>query len=320
MGVPLTYRLFEKNDLDGVLRLWKEESGWGEITEQQFYEWYVNTPFGDCLTVVAIDENERIIGQAVFMPSKFYLAGEEKKALRLLAPIISKEFRDNIKSPWHPFYGMYKFGLGSATEQGYSVFYTFPIHSWLAVMRFFPRAGLHPVEMSEFDCYALRINETEHSRDQKISISPVNEFNHEFDGLWDSAVANFPIKCGIVRNAQWLVWKLSGRHTFEARNAKNELLGYISIDKKTSLIVDALAKTPKDLEDILGALIGFLKQNDEFGIEEIKLMKTDFLQNIVDKFGFSSVDFKFAFGCYAVDRNIPTEALTPDKWFMMPND
>lgn len=79
MAGNLTFRLFEPDDIEGILRLWSGDSGWGGITEQQFYDWYINTPYGECLIAVALDKENSIVGQEVFTPSKIYVDGKEKK-------------------------------------------------------------------------------------------------------------------------------------------------------------------------------------------------------------------------------------------------
>jgi hypothetical protein len=322
MSENLTYRIFEKDDIGGILRLWAEESGWGAITEEQFNKWYLHTPYGECLIVLAIDEDKNIVGQQVFMPSTIFVSGNNLNAFRVLAPILSKKIRANIRKKNHPFFEMHQAGLKEAIERKYSVIYGFPAHAWTPVLRLFPKAGLPKMEIAEFDCrsfsYQSVLPKTE--KIKHLKISPIDRFEENFDELWNNAIANFPIECGVIRNSEWLNWKNGGRWSFAAHNSENKLVGYLSIDKKTSLLADVLAETPEILEQMFETFCSFTAQNKQFGIQEFKVMKTNFMSPIIEKFGFSKVDFKFAFGCYSIDTNIPTEAIQPQNWYMMPND
>ncbi len=160
MAENLTFRLFQPDDLAGILRLWEEDSGWGGITAQQFNNWYVNTPYGECLIVVAVNEENRIIGQKIFTPSRISVDGEEKKALRLSAPILTKEFRARISNESHPITGMYKLGAKTAFEKGFNLIYSFPVPAWLPVIKLmFPKIGIDmkKVVAAQIECSALSV-------------------------------------------------------------------------------------------------------------------------------------------------------------------
>jgi hypothetical protein len=89
----LTYRLYEEKDLPHVLRLWEESSGWGAITEEQFHQWYLNTPYGPCIVIVASDEDDNVVGQLVFTPSHVQVTNKVLKAVRAAAPILHESFK-----------------------------------------------------------------------------------------------------------------------------------------------------------------------------------------------------------------------------------
>jgi hypothetical protein len=108
--------------------------------------------------------------------------------------------------------------------------------------------------------------------------------------------------------------------TIAVRDEENKLLGYVSIDRKSSLMVDALARTPADLEKVIGTSLAKLNESPELNFTEIKLMQTDITQKIIKKFGFSQIDFKFAFWRYSIDSTISREMLDISNWYVMPND
>jgi hypothetical protein len=325
MNDALTFRLFEKSDLDGILKLWAEESEWGVITEEQFKRW-IYTPFGDCLISVAVGDGERILGQQVFMPSKFYLDGAEKKACRVLAPILSKDIRSNIRRKNHPFYEMHRVCLEEAISENFSLIYGFPLHSWMAVMKLFPRAGLPKMEIAEYECWSLPKENFPNSWLilDDLETVPIEKFSADFDELWNEAKCNFPIKCGMVRDAERLRYKLGGHLVFATRNGAGKLIGYLAINQKTGLIVDMLAVSPDELETVLASTLKafnrFESENGAFHFGGLGLMKTDIFASLIENFGFQKTDFKFAFGCYSIDSTVSTESILPENWYKMPDD
>ena len=324
MTDQLTYRLFEMGDLEGVLRLWAEESGWGAITEEQFNRWY-HTPFGQCLISVAANEKGEILGQQIFMPSKFYLEGQEMKACRVLAPILSKEIRTNIRRKNHPFYEMHRVALQTAILEKFSLIYGFPLHSWITVLQLFPKAGLPEMETAEYECWSLPKAKFESfsPSSNEVETFQTSDFSPDFDQLWETAKAGFPIKCSMVRDAERLRWKLGDHLVFATRNKAGNLIGYVAINKKTGLIVDMLTISSDKLETVLASTLKALKrfeiENGDLAFGSLGLMKTEPFSSLIDNFGFQKTDFKFAFGCYSINGT-PTESILPGNWFMMPDD
>ncbi len=325
MNHNLTFRIFQPADIDGILNLWKEESGWGEITEKQFNKW-INTPFGDCIIAVAADKDGEILGQQIFMPSSFYHKGTEKVACRVLAPILSKKIRTNIRNKNHPFYQMHRVCLEESILQQFRLIYGFPLHAWLPVMHLFPKAGLPKMETAEYECWTLPKANFENFTllSSDLEATPIADISDEFDELWNSAKIHFPIKCGMVRDAQRLRWKLGGHLVFATRSNTGELIGYVAINKKTGLIVDMLTQKPFDLEDVfastLNAFNRFELENGSFSFGGIGLMKTKISSTLIKNFGFEKTDYNFAFGCYSIDSEISVESISPINWYMMPDD
>ncbi len=238
MARNLTFRLFQPGDIEGILRLWSDDSGWGGITEQQFYDWYVNTPYGECLIAVALDEENRIVGQEIFTPTRVYVGGTEKKALRFSAPILAKDFSERLGFGSHPTVEMFKVAGTAAISKGYSLIYAFPARAWLRFTSLFilPELGKAPGFTAEFDCCGFSTKSFlsgELKADDKFEVSLVSEFGENYDILWQSAKNEFPINCAIARSSNWLKWKLGGHCVLEVRRkGDKELIGYAAIKKK----------------------------------------------------------------------------------------
>lgn len=325
MSANLTFRLFRPGDMEGILKLWAEESGWGEITEEQFKRW-IYTPFGECLISVASDESGRILGQQVFMPAQIYINGQVKTACRVLAPILSKEVRANIRQKDHPFYEMHRICLDSAVSARVSVIYTYPLHSWMTVMKFFPKVGLPEMQVAEYECWTLPRSSFENviSMTSNYESFFVSEVSDEFDALWKSASQNFPINCGMARDAKRLQWKLGGHLFFATKNGDGDLTGYVAFNKKTGLIVDMLARSTQEMKPVLASALKALRtyenEHGAFAFGGVGLMKTEASSSLIDDFGFEKTDFKFAFGCYSIDPAVSTESILPKHWYKMPDD
>ena len=188
MSEALTYRLFEERDLPSLLRLW-EEAGWGIITEEVWRRWYLETPYGTCLVVVAVDENEEVAAQKIFTPSRVIVDAEERRALRISAPIIRSNMRrDSLRRTDHPIVGLYMKAVEAAIEQGYDIIYSLPEHGWLPFFRWAPRMGLPRFAESEHACFALPLNIERRCEAVRpthhLMARPVAEFGDDYDQLW----------------------------------------------------------------------------------------------------------------------------------------
>ena len=121
MEEQLTYRLFEKDDLPGLLRLW-EEAGWGTLSPEQWQEWFVDGPQGPSLVTVGIDGQGEVVAQEMFAPSRAVVGGQEVRALRVSAPIVREGLRGgSLRNGAHPIYGLLKAGEATAAERGFSI-------------------------------------------------------------------------------------------------------------------------------------------------------------------------------------------------------
>jgi hypothetical protein len=324
MSVPLTYRLYEENDLPSLLQLWEEATGWGKLTPEVWRQWYVDTPYGSSIVVVAVDENGKILGQEVFTPSLVIVGEQQVNALRLSAPILGKDVRrSSLRSMKHPVIELYNVGADAAVERGYSLVYALPEYAWLPFFQWLPRFAT-----TEYVCVASPIPAAlpdmagEASR---FSAHLLTEFGVEYEALWQSARSTFPITCGIVRHPEWLHYKNEGHIALEVRErGDNTPLGYTAIKKQTGLLVDILARTPADLTPVLTATLNWLasQQYDAKpdAINSLKAMETPTLRPALRTLGFAPVDYKFAFVCDPLDSSVPMAAIAPERWYITPGD
>ena len=322
----LNYRYYEESDMDGILQLWKEESGWGEITAQQFNDWYINTPYGKCLVIVATDDENTIAGQIVYSPTRMIVDGKEIKTLRGAAPIVSSSLRQtSLRTSDHPALALIKKGFEIAAEKGYQYIYTFPSYGWLGMLQLFPRFMPNPCETASFDCFAIPLESTKSFQSLKNDyyVKIASSITEEYDELWQDAVKEMPIKCGIVRNSKWLKYGIGTQLLLEARNmADNKLMGYTAIKKDSGLISDIFARNTNDLKDVFHCVLHALHhQNPEkipVAFTHLKGMITKSIEPIISKIGFSIDSYRFAFGAYLLDTTIDFEKIKTQNWYMTP--
>ncbi|MGK2862370.1 MAG: hypothetical protein ACSLE0_10580, partial [Chitinophagaceae bacterium] len=218
----LHYRHFEEGDMEGILQLWKEESGWGEITANQFNDWYINTPYGKSIIIVTTNDENKIIGQIVYSPSRMIVDNKEIKTLRASAPILSRILRQtNLRTLDHPAFDLIKKGFEIATQKGYQYVYTFPSYGWLSMLQLFPKFMANPSETVSYDCFAISLEEKQTfpslKNDHYINIA--SAITDEYDDLWLHAIQEMPIKCGIARHSAWLKYGFGPQLVLETRAA-----------------------------------------------------------------------------------------------------
>jgi hypothetical protein len=320
LSESLTYRLFEPGDLPGLLRLWEEHSGWGAITEEQWRQWFLDTPYGPSLISVAIDKDGTVAGQTAFMPARLDGAGHQLRALRVNAPILRQELRSaNLRQPKHPVVQMLLTGIEGARNSGFEIIYGFPEHAWLPFFRWMRRVGLPNFAEAEYDCMTLTVNADSFSHSD-LALQEVTTFGDEYDQLWADAQRSFPLCCGVIRSSQWMNFRNGGRTTIEVRQPGTyELVGYAAFKRQTNLLADTLARNPVDLVRVLRAAIGYLGSSAG---KEIKTsaMATPMLLPALKTLGFSATDYKFAFVCNSIGDHLPEVMHMPGQWYVTPGD
>ncbi|HEX6899181.1 MAG TPA: hypothetical protein VF789_05685 [Thermoanaerobaculia bacterium] len=317
----LTYRVFEEEDLPGLLRLW-EEAGWGTLSPQQWREWFVDGPEGPCLITVAVDAEGEVAAQEVFAPSRVSVAGREARALRFSAPILRQEIRgESLLWRDHPLVGLYKAAAAEARERGFEIVYSLPEPAWLRVLQLAPRYGVPPFDSTLFDCLQLPLAAADLEEIARFArgmeARPVATFGAEYEELWRNARETFPIACGVVRDAAWLTFRNSGRVAFEVRDAGDgSLVGYSATKRQTGLLADVLARDPERLPAVIAATA--LRLAEEGAFTHLKAMRTPALDPALRALGFEPVDYTFAFTCNVLDEG--AERVAPERWYVMPGD
>lgn len=327
-AVQLTYRLYKEADLEGLLHLWKTSSGWGEITKEQFTRWYLDTPHGPCIVIVCVDNENKIFGQIVFIPSKIYHNGRYIKALRVSSPILSEHSGEaKITDYVHPVFCMLREGMNISQLRGYELVYMFPSIGWTSVLKLFPKYGLPTCHISFYDCFSLLLDDPKLFRvpDGSLKITVAAGFTDEYDQLWMIAKSRLDIICGVVRNSNWMRWKLTKHLVLEARDVNdNTLKGYIAFNTRSGLVTDFLAISNDAMEmlllDAIHALHHLNPKRIEVSFNAIKGMATERFRAIMKNIAWQQTNYTFSFACYSQSDVIRHDEIAVANWYIMPND
>jgi hypothetical protein len=323
----LTYRLFQPSDVPGLLRLWEEHSGWGAITEEQWRQWFLDTPHGPCLVVVALDDQGELVGQEVFTPANLEVAGKKLKALRISAPILQNNLRrSSLRDRSHPVIQMLLAGQDAARSSGFDVIYGMPEHAWLPIFRWMPQVGLPHFDQAEYVCMTLQMTDEVVSKMNRISDehefeSRLPVFGDEYDELWKQAKRSFPVDCAIIRDPTWVKFRNGGRITTEIRHRETgDLIGYVAFKKQNHLLADILARTPEDLIPVLATAIHSLPTLSNNRDSTVRAMATPVLRPVLSELGFESTEYQFAFVCNSLHEEVSNASVAPDRWYVTPGD
>lgn len=319
MNSPFDVRLFRKEDLPGVLRLWEDHSGWGGITEQQWNEWYMDTPWGESVVVVIEDQGNQIVGQLVFTPFPLSLPNQTGTAYRISAPILKEGIRaGRVVNPEHPTRRMLDLGLSSVSTRGALAAYAMPLISWRAFFRRIP--GFY---VQEYDCARIDVKTVLTFRDSDLDVEPAVSFSQEHNRLWQEAISDMPIKTALKRTEALWNYRLSHQLVLNVRTTSGKLLGYIAVKRKSGLVVDLLARNIQDLKRVVDAGAKALAtRREEFGndVSALKLMVTPQIQNMMTEPGIDQEDFRFLFCVMPTSAEVAPPALSPSNWYLTAGD
>jgi len=325
MSNKLKYRPYETRDIKSIIGLWEHHSGFGGIDEKTFEDWYVKTPYEPAEIIVAEDEENKVRAQMVFMPTRIRVGEQVIKGMRIAAPIIDRDIRfSDTDFLAHPLFNLFMNGMLQSKRKGFALVYIFPARGWLTVLDKFSHLVNNWLTAS-FPTFSIEVGSTiiNPTGSPGFFYKEAEAFTEQYDELWEKAIRDLPIICGIEKKKDWLTFRLSQHIIIEARDKDNgELKGYCVINRKSGMIIDLLATSQSDLKEILfGTLDTLVQMNKQEVVMEGKLtgMYTDLMAKILEGEHIEFPDYKIDFGCTLLDKNISAESIKLSNWYMMPD-
>lgn len=319
----ITCRLFQEKDIDGILRLWEQNSGWGAITREQFNDWYINTPYGESLLIVATDENDDVKGQIAYSPSQLLVDGERIKSMRASAPILAASLRHKfLRSAEHPAFMLIQKGFEEAAKRGIQFIYAFPAFGWKSMLQSIHQQLPYPGEIAYYDCFSIDLQKEQPVPVENYTIRQIEHFSSEHGQFWELAAQENPACCTVYREPNWMNWAAGNQLKLEVRSVRDDTLICICCLKKDGLIGDLVARNKEDLRIALTHIVwvGHHLNPSRIAVpfSHIKGMMTREIIRTLETIAYTKEDFCFVFDSYLLDSSLDYEKFKTANWYLTP--
>ena len=311
--MSLAYRPYLNADLPGLLALW-EASGWGAMDEATWRDWFLTTPHGPAIVIVAVDGDD-ILGQMVFTPALLDAEGGPYRAVRLAAPILHPSIRrGSARSREHPAVRLFFAGMDAAASAGFDVIYAQPERVWLAFFRWgFAAEHFATIELG---CSARTVEAA--ALPSGWRAEPATAFSEAHRALWEAARGAFPIACGVQRTPPWLRYRI-GAHAVVEMWQGDALRGYVAV-RDDGLVMDAVAATPAALAEVLAATVPAAAAFPDRSFSALKVMRTEAWAAPLAQAGFGEEPYSFVLAVCPLSERFPAAAADPAAWYAVPAD
>ena len=327
--MKFTCRLYKTDDIDKLVELWNENAEWGIIDRQHWEKVFYHTPLGPSTIVIAVDEDkDEVLAQFVFMPTIISVDGREVKACKPCAPIVKKSVREDAGLPtlFNYILKMYRFAAKHLITQGVFVLHMMPDIRWVRAFQIIP--GL---QVAGFPLWILPFGKKDiPGLPSEYTIEEVRPSDERISDLWQKASRLYD--CCIVRNSNFLSWKVSHRnYKFVGLVKDSELAGFAVLLYKAEIkgivICDVLAESPVALKNILHAaclkaleIKSSLSEAEQLNCEKVSVLATPLIEKAVADMGFEKYNYKFSLAVHVLGKGIPKKTVKPDRWYVSAND
>jgi hypothetical protein len=313
----LAYRLAADDDIPALRDLWATQSDWGSISEADWRQWYVDTPMGPALVVVAAEESGRLVGQITMMVVPFWFGDREMPVLRLSAPIVDATHRTGALVRTHAVVQLAMHAGRISREHGHTLAFTLPHPNWAVFLKRFPG-----FEMVEHGC-AERPVGADVRHPARATAAVIDRFGDDYDRFWDEARSAWGIRVGVARRHDWLNFKHGGSLKIEVRTQAGERAGFAVVRPRDGLITDLLTARPDLVPDVLAAVLRFVAELARAGHampDRLKAMVTPQIGAALETLDFTPVPFRFPVASYRIGKDVPTSLSSPAGWFVAAGD
>ena len=331
--MKLSYRLATSEDTEELASFWSRNSGWDTIDATEWNHRFNGTPYGDALVTVATEEeNNQIIGQFVFIPSRINVGGSEIKAYRPFAPILLQSLQSkfgiaSLLTGKHPLLMLYRRAAKEVRRQGGALFYMLPDPRWSRVLKAFPflmtqqfPLWCHPLPMAQ-----------RFELPEDITLEKLIPEDPRIESLWSKASLHYGPT--VVRNRKSLAWRANqGDLAFYSVFRAGDLIGLCTASFKKNdhqwLLCDLLTTdADRSLEITLKALCNKIDEENSMLItksdheRKIAILATPIISKALGGLGFVEDNYKFTLVLHVLDSDTEfKKMISPQHWYVSAND
>jgi hypothetical protein len=323
----LQYRLHRPEDEPQLLRLWRDHSGWDQVSAAQWAHRMMHPPFGPATIIVGEDPADgAILAQFAFLPVLVQIGDREVQGSRPFAPIVSAERASRMRMlnpKSHPVVAMYLAAAELLRARGDALTYTIPDPRWSRFLRYFP-----VLSTATFPLYSRALPlAAPLAVPDGFTVEAVTHLGAEIDALWARArTLGRPM---LVRDSRLLPWKIGqGDYRVLALREDGVLRAVVAARGKGDhqwLICDLVAD---DASSTRAALIAATRAGDERVMtapgappfRKVAILATEHLIPHLDALGFTRDTYDFTLVVQQFDETVPAAAFAPNSWYVSAND
>jgi hypothetical protein len=323
----LKYRLYRPEDMPCIHRLWEQETEWGALTQETLERWAANADL-PLLIVVAVDENEAVVGQLDLVPTRVLVGEQVVQAYRPMAAILSKSVRytaPSAASLTHPVVAMFKAGIRLMREHGAALMYMVPNPGWVRALHRVPY-----LSVGSFPLWSLSLPlKSSMDLGSGFCVGVLDAGDERIDALWHHASRHY--RCQIVRDRRGLEWKFTDPDTASILGVERdgELAGLVVSTLRGDrqwLVCDLLTL---DTGDAMRATIAAavneghnrcLRTEPHKPLHKVAILATPLMQPVLHHLGFQQDNWSFPLVTASFSDRLCRDDVAPEGWYVSATD
>ena len=327
--MKINCRLFNPDDISGLVELWNENAEWGIIDNKQWEKVFYHTPLGPSTIVLATNkETDEILAQFVFIPTKISVNGTVVRAFKPCAPIVKKSVREEMGLPtlFNYILKMYRFATKYFVSQGIYLLHIMPDPRWVRAFQLIPG-----MQTASFPLWCLPFDkEIPEQLPEGYKIEDISPSDPRIDELWAKTARLYD--CCIVRDTDFFPWKLSHRnYQLVGITCNSRIVGFAAYlyhhEIKGILICDVLAEDEDALKLTLQLTCAraysfkfSLPVSEQPNCEKVSILATPLIQKIVAEMQFVKNNYKFSLAVHVLSKELSKKDVMPERWYVSGND
>ena len=307
----LTYALADEQHYQGILKLWKEHSNWGNVSLEQLKNW-LEAPYEPAFITIATDKHGEVLGQCFVTPSRLNTPKGEIKAARISAPIIREDLKGgNLLDPNHAINQLFQFSFKQAMRHGIEVVYMYPFAAWVRVLKI-----AHNYGFPKFLIKSFAITQASLSLESNANLVArfSESYTQKHEKVWGDFVSSKPV-FAINHSVKWLTYKANDFVKVEVLDS-DKCVGLLIYNTTKNLVYDLFAISEALLPQVTGTAANFLKIQGMTAKPIIKFLGTEALVDAFGHFEISPLEYQHVFAIASLGPNYSFDDFENGKWYL----